>query len=74
MVLSLIAYIAPHFGSRLSSALNRAAVVNVGSEEVLRGMCSLSYQSEKVSSRIVQLSDLVRGWLIGGTDRGNRAL
>ena len=47
-VLSLIEYMAAHFGSLLSSAMKRAAVLNSGREEVRRGMCSLSYQSARV--------------------------
>jgi hypothetical protein len=39
---------AAHFGSLLSSATKRAAVLNSGREEVRRGMCSLSYQSALV--------------------------
>lgn len=44
-VLSEMEYCAAHFGSCPSRAANRAAVVKVSSEEVRRGICSLSYQS-----------------------------
>lgn len=50
-VLSLIEYMAAHFGSLLSSATKRAAVLNSGREEVRRGMCSLSYQSTRVERK-----------------------